>query len=223
MGRPVICRLCGARIENEEPVIIKITGSLFYRKKCHAACYEKLLKGEEIVFQENAATSKKKDTISSKKKTENKMTKEEIAERDELANYIKELFGFHVLTRAQMHKINSLRMGDIVRKNDKIKGGCPYSVILLTFKAKKIEIDYALKTKHFDSENGKFNYVMAIITNNINEVYARWKDSQEQKKQLDKMHELEINSCEEEKPKGHEYVPKKNKYLNNPLFEDLWE
>lgn len=219
MGRPVICRLCGQRIEGEEPVIIGVTGSPFYKKKSHAECYKKYL--NELNLKEEDINK-----TTSKKKTQ-KMTSEEIKERDELANYIKELFGYHILTKRHMHRINSLKNGKIVQHGDKITKDLPYSVILLTFKAKKQEIDYALKNKHFDSEDGKFNYVMAIVSNSLNEVYLRWKDSEFQRSQIERIHKAELEAQEEgniEQKEEYEFVSKgRNPYLDNPLFADLWE
>lgn len=257
MGRPVICRLCEQRIENEEPVICKVTGSEFYNKKLHLKCYEKFLneignnlngdngkkskrgrkkktEKENIELKEQKKEIKKEPEEKVKKEPEekvkkktNKMSKEEIAERDELATYIKELFGYHVLTRRQMHKINSLKNGEIVRRGDEITKDFPYSVILLTFKAKKAEIDYALKTKNFNDEDKKFNYVMAIISNSINEVYLRWKNSEFQKRQLNMLYEAELKSQEEggaNQNEKYEFVSRgRNPYLDNPLFADLWE
>ena len=222
MGRPVICRICEQRIEGEEPVIIKVTGSSFYNKKAHAECYKNYLK--DCGIQEDDLKVKRKKSSTKK---EPKMTKEEIAERDELASYIKNLFGYHVLTRNHMHKINSLKNGEIVRKGDEITKELPYSVILLTFKAKKSEIDYALKNKHFNNEDGRFNYVMAIVSNSLNEVYLRWKDSEFQRRQLDRIHQAELESQEEgdiEQKEKYEFISNgRNPYLDNPLFADLWD
>ena len=54
---------------------------------------------------------------------------------------------------------------------------CNYSFedILLTFKFCYFDIEKALKYKHFDNNSKKFNYICAIVKDNINTVIDRRK------------------------------------------------
>ena len=241
MGRPPLCCICGNPIKGEEPVIISITGSFLNGKKCHLDCYnknlnnlssiEKQLKEEQrkrLRLYQQKYNKKKKEKSSSKNKKEKKlknekkqkMSEKEKLELDEVYKYIQNILDYdHPLSPNQVRIIQNLRFGQIIRRGTVIIGnehGYPYPVILLTLKAKKETIDYVLKTKNFKDENSKLSYIMAIVSNNINDIYTRWKRIESQKMNLKNFDDdiYEDN--------GKEYQAKENKYLNNELFEDLW-
>ena len=65
----------------------------------------------------------------------------------------------------------------IVAKKLKEYESYGYEVVLKTILDKKEIIGYAIDTKNFNSEYNKVAYVMAIITNNINDVYKKFKSA----------------------------------------------
>lgn len=68
-----------------------------------------------------------------------------------------------------------------------------YEVILLTVQEHKDTLEYWMNLEgKFDNEYGKSSYMMAIIKNNINEVYKKWKIKQKQAQQQEKI-QVDIN------------------------------
>ena len=68
------------------------------------------------------------------------------------------------------------------RVNDLSKS-YPYEVILQTFKQYKDTLVYWMgQDSKFKNESGRLNYLMAIIQNNISNVYERWKVEQRHNK-----------------------------------------
>ena len=55
-----------------------------------------------------------------------------------------------------------------------VNRGYPYEVILFTFKFKKRDILAAIQGKTFNDEKHKFNYIMVIVNNSINDIYKRY-------------------------------------------------
>ena len=59
----------------------------------------------------------------------------------------------------------------------------PLEVILSTFKSNLENLQYWMnQDSKFKDENGRINYMMAIVTNNINNEYEKWKVKQRQDK-----------------------------------------
>ena len=55
-----------------------------------------------------------------------------------------------------------------------VNKGYSYKVILFTFKFKKRDILAAIQGKTFNDEKHKFNYIMVIVNNSINDIYKRY-------------------------------------------------
>lgn len=107
-----------------------------------------------------------------------KKSKEEKGKFDEVYEYIKGLMGYsktQQLTPHMRNKIMSIRKGDFVKRDDKMynSNGYSYEVILTTFKATSIKIKQAIYGKVFEDDNHKFNYIMAIMMNSINDIQKR--------------------------------------------------
>lgn len=70
----------------------------------------------------------------------------------------------------------------VLRRIKELANYYPTVVILLTIDECKNAIEW-FKTKTFDSDFGKACYLVAIIQNNINDVYKRWLKKEEAAKQ----------------------------------------
>lgn len=61
-----------------------------------------------------------------------------------------------------------------------------YEVVLETIRKCSSSIEYAVKTKNFKNEVGKISYIMAIVQNNINDVYKEHNRKEKLKEKQDK-------------------------------------
>ena len=102
-------------------------------------------------------------------------------------------------------------------ENNNIKSTANYSyqTILNTFKFCSPEIHKALKTKSWTSEQHKFNYILKIVENNINNVYLRMLNIEKAKE------EAKNATVDTANHTGAEYQ-KKTKEVTNKLLNDLW-
>ena len=75
-----------------------------------------------------------------------------------------------------------------------------------TFVEKREDIQFALDTRDFETEYGKCAYIMAIIVNNINDVWIRRKREEKDKKKM----EATLKS----EDVGFEYIPRTS-FKNN--------
>lgn len=166
------------------------------RCKCHY-CKVWIEKDENRV--ENNITEKQKKYFHPEclpKFLEEKRLKDiEVDKRNTLYEYIKvEIMGYtkeKQLTPSMMTKLLSLRNGSLVRRGIVMNNnGYDYGLILTTFKAKKIEIERAIFGKTFEDDNHKFNYVMVIVANNINEVAKRLENANKQKNKEKELKEI---------------------------------
>lgn len=166
------------------------------RCKCHY-CKVWIEKDENRV--ENNITEKQKKYFHPEclpKFLEEKRLKDiEVDKRNTLYEYIKvEIMGYtkeKQLTPSMMTKLLSLRNGSLVRRGIVMdNNGYDYGLILTTFKAKKIEIERAIFGKTFEDDNHKFNYVMVIVANNINDVAKRLENANKQKNKEKELKEI---------------------------------
>lgn len=114
-------------------------------------------------------------------------------------------------------RLRGLHEGNfIANKYIKPQANYPYDIILLTFKAKYLEITEAVRKKsgNFKDENQKFNYILAIVENSINDIVMRKKEAIQAK---EKIENLNISIESENKA---EYQPRKKK--DNKRLKDLW-
>lgn len=119
----------------------------------------------------------------------------------ELYEYVKkDILGLEpkmILSSHIRNRLQGLRTGKIrVARNEKIEdNGYPYPIILMTFKLKKNDIIRGINGKSFNNENHKFDYIMAIISNSINDVYTRYLNKERQNKNLETL-EIKIDNNE---------------------------
>lgn len=91
------------------------------------------------------------------------------------------------LSKYQVMRLKGLRDGKrLVKRGEKTQNtGYPYHIIYLTFLFKTNDILYSLKTKVFDDDSRKFDYVMTIIENSINGIYTRVTEQEKSNTRLD--------------------------------------
>ena len=115
-------------------------------------------------------------------------------EFDELYQYVKkEIMRYddnQLLPNYFIHKLQALKVGDfIVKRNSKVTGvnkGYPFPIILMTFKFKKNDILNAISDRSkFKNEKGMIDYIMAIISNSINDVYLKLKEREQSNKRIE--------------------------------------
>lgn len=195
------CSYCGEYITSEED---KVTINKTEKTKVnvHKHCEKAFLKELEDKKIENDKWTKLYDYV-----------------KYNILNYKSDMN----LTPNMVRKLQSLRSGEIVNKGHKLKkDGYDYEVILLTFKVKKVEIESAIFGKIFTDENHKFNYIMVIVCNGINDVYTR---IEKQKKESEKEETLAIKIDDNVNKQYEEYKQMKNNKPKNKLpslLEDLF-
>ena len=112
-------------------------------------------------------------------------------------------------------RLKGLRYGQIVANNNSHKySNYSFKTILNTFKACSIKIKRAIAGKHFKNDMAKFNYIMAIIDNNIAEVSKRERYAEQARKEMEQK-QVEVAAVSKA-----EYKPKKKK--DKDKFSDLW-
>ena len=86
------------------------------------------------------------------------------------------------LSKNMILRLRGLKDGKyMANKNIPSLANYSYDIILLTFKyVKHHNLDYILSTKKFEKKKKKFNYIMAIVSNNINTVYNKAKQIKEE-------------------------------------------
>lgn len=116
----------------------------------------------------------------------------------ELCEYVKrEIMGYDENQKLSKHMCLRLRgMKDgkfIANKTTPSMAHYSYDIILLTFKyIKHHGLDNILLTKKFSSEEHKFNYIMVIVSNNINTVYNKVKKIREEQNRSDNIKVVEL-------------------------------
>lgn len=128
---------------------------------------------------------------------------------DEIYEYIKQLFKYDTnqkLPRYIITNIQDLRNGTIMIKGKgrvvKSKEGYPYDIIMDTLLQYDDSIIWAFNNKSFKTEKQKFNYMMAIVEDKINDVYLqhlRLKESSKYNQTMQKEEVTMINNQIESK------------------------
>lgn len=146
-----------------------------------------------------------------------KMTEEEKAAWENLYNYVKNLMNYdenQMLSKAMILRLKGLLTGKFI-ENKNIEGSANYSyqTILNTFKACSPQIQKAFSSKSFKDEIHKFNYALAIVESNINNMYIRMKNAEKAKEEAKNV------IIETYSHVGAEYKPTEKK---KDKFSDLW-
>lgn len=155
-----------------------------------------------------------------------KMTEKDKTEFDKLYQYVKtKVLGYTddmALPKFMVMRLKGLSDGKFYANNKtKSTAKYDYNTIYLTFVFCKDKIQNALHTKKFTSEQNKFNYIMAIIENNINDVVIR---VQKAKKVEEKIEKTEIIDYEIKVDKNNSDIKsdKTDSKTFNSLTDNLW-
>jgi hypothetical protein len=147
------------------------------------------------------------------------MTQKEKEDWDALYQYVrKNIMNYddnQALSSRMVLRLKGLLTNKFMENNNiKDTANYSYEVILNTFKFCSPQISKALKNNNFRDEMHKFNFVLKIVENNINNVYVRMKNVEKAKEDAKKVSvEVPVNT-------GAEYKPKEKK--NKDKFNDLW-
>lgn len=133
--------------------------------------------------------------------------------KNEIMQYDKDM----KLPKFMVLRLRGLHNGNFMaNKNHKPQANYGYDVILLTFKACKYDILKYTSQNIFKDEQHKFNYIMVIIENNINDIVLRLKHRENQK---NKIKNIDIDNI---RRKNIAKYKKKSKKVNNKRLNDLW-
>lgn len=116
-------------------------------------------------------------------------------------------------------RMRGLSKGQFIANNNiKVQANYSYKIILITFKYSLLDIRYAMSTKSFKNEQQRINYIMAIVENNINDVYLKLAQTKKDEEKT-KNYSLEDNY----KPKMYyKKEKKKESIVEDVLGDNLW-
>lgn len=122
------------------------------------------------------------------KASKKKMTEQELADWDELYEYVRsKIMGYDKNQSLEPYivlRLKGLVDGKTIANNKhKDKAHYSYKLILNTFKYCMPDIQRAVGRIAFKDTCGKFNYIMRIVENNINTVYIRMKNAEKAKEE----------------------------------------
>lgn len=121
------------------------------------------------------------------------------------------------LSKFMILRLHGLSKGIfIANKRIKPKAFYTYKEILLTFKYYNAVIKPRLKNKQFKSESHRFNYIMAIIENRINDIALKLEYQQEQNNKIENI-EVDYNDNNDV---NDNYTPKSK--IKNDRLKKLW-
>ena len=233
-----ICYYCKEKVEPKDLIEWEV-GTQGNKNRGHKKCREEFLKRQNDKEQNRLNAVKEKKKLKEQKKLERKQKQEliekrkqkdkeawnnEFGELDKVYRYLQDILNFHKpLAPKTVMIIQNLRAGKIVKKGTEVwlsKNGYPYEVILLTMKAKRQDIDKALKYKLSNSEEeNKVKYIMAIVANAIPDIYIRWERKNLQENKIDEVVKNELVDIESNKNKAT-YVPTEKK--KDEDLDNLW-
>lgn len=148
-----------------------------------------------------------------------KMSKQEKEDFDKLYEYVRtNVMGYDsniTLSKNMVLRLKGMRYNKFM-ENRNIKDNADYSfdIILNTFKYCCLDIQRALRTVDFTSENHKFNYIMRIVEDNLNDIYIRTKNAE---KAEEKTRSIDMDVMTYE---GAEYKSDRKKVSDR--LKDLW-
>lgn len=148
------------------------------------------------------------------------MTKEEIAQFDELYQYVKKEIMLYnenqSLSNKMVLRLKGLSVGKLF-ENHKIRKTAEYNykIILHTFKIYRVMILDTIHSKKFKDETQKFMYIAAIVESKLNDVYERFERAARERSKTEGIDVAPINHT------GAAYTTKTKKEINNKL-NNLW-
>jgi len=150
-----------------------------------------------------------------------KMTEQEKKEWNELYQYIKkDIFEYDdtfKIPRYMILRLKGLRDGKFMaNKKTKSLASYEYNHILYAFKINQMKIKQIVRSDKYKNEQHKFNTIMIIIENEINDVVNRFKNVKESHEKVEKLNLENITH------KGAKYQSKNKDEKTNDIFEELW-
>lgn len=145
------------------------------------------------------------------------MTDEEKMFR-KLCDYVKkEIMGYdenQQLSKFMIMRLRGLKDGKfIANKTTPSMAHYSYDIILATFiYIKRHGLDDIIQRKKFNSEQHKFNYILVIVSNNINTIYNKMKKIKEEQNRVDNISVVELPN----------YTNKYDKKEVNKDLEKFW-
>lgn len=139
---------------------------------------------KELNEDRHSETDKHKST-KHKSMKQKSMRQKEREDWDALYHYVQtNVLGYsenQTLARNMTLRLKGLSNKKFMANNNVANNGhYSYEVILCTFKFCHIEIQNALKNKRFKDESHKFNYILKIVEQNLDEVNARMNKNKEE-------------------------------------------
>ena len=158
-----------------------------------------------------------------------KITDKEKQDFDKLYQYVKKILGYSddmALPKFMVLRLKGLTEGKFMaNKKTTSKASYDYYTIYLTFIYCKDKIQKALQTKSFTNEQNKFNYIMAIVENNINDVVIKLKNAKKSKqiaeKQVEKI-EIDITPTIQPNQNGKISIDENLNSKFNDLTKGMW-
>lgn len=156
-SKPLTCYYCGGELEESELVIKPIplhtkAGVRNYKRKFHLECVSKISE-----HRDNTEASKEEDD-----------------HWDSCYKYMKSLLGIKEGMKLDTHavmRLRGLRLGQYYPSGNNVKllkRGYDYEIILMTLKFSSGAIRKTLGEMSFKDQKHKIDYIMKIITSNIN-------------------------------------------------------
>ena len=149
------------------------------------------------------------------------MSKEDIKKWDELYQYVrKDVFEYgesQKLPTYMVLRLKGLKEGNFMA-NKKIKpmANYEYQHILYTFKINKMKLKEVAKSDKYKNEQHRFNTIMIIVEQEINNVVNRLNQV---KKSEEKLEGMELNNISHQ---GAEYKNKSNETKVKDELKELW-
>lgn len=134
--------------------------------------------------------------------------------RTEILGYTKDM----QLPKFMIYRLRGLKEGKFMsNKNTPANANYSYYEMLLTFKACRLDIQrYTEQKLAFTDENHRFNYIMVIIENNINDIVIKLQNS---KQQLERVESIDVSAIKRETTSEYK---KKSKEVKNSRLDGLW-
>lgn len=153
------------------------------------------------------------------------MTEQEKIDWDNLYQYVKKILDYDdtmVLPKFVVMRLKGLSEGKYyANKKTKSMAQYDYKTIYLTFVYCKDKIQKALQTKSFTSEQNKFNYIMAIVENNINDVVIKLRNAKKAEEKIEKTEIVDYEiKVDKNNPKSKPNRTDSKTF--NFLTDDLW-
>ena len=147
-----------------------------------------------------------------------KMTEEEKQDWESLYMYVKNnIMGYddnQALSSSMVLRLKGLLTNKFMENNNiESTANYSYKTVLNTFKFCSPNIQNALRINRFKDESHKFNYILKIVENNINNVYIRMKNAEKAKE------EAKNTTIEAPTHTGAEFKPREKK---KDKFANLW-